>query len=587
MKHPDYPDIDFKPAIARYDWDQTYDLLEFTHLPVGFGILNNYNIPSSPTIAIDRFTPYNYRWAENYSDFIYDFFHAFNYSPYNSIIERILTDEETWIRGVTMLPGFNYELSVYNVNDVYNVDLPKGKYQITMLIDNGFQFGLIKDVLTINQVCYYFELLTPQTIDINTIIKHYTQLDIHGDYYSDEPLRFCANSIVVSAFKDQEWIEYPLANLPNFLLYSDIAIYFDSIKQALFTYFTEINTNYGVIDNRYGKDTVVLQGCLNKKTEVTIDRFEVKLNSINLKNIFPPHYTNFCFLQRANNDKWGLGSTYPDLGMTPINNPSIISIDNSAFNDDIHKYVSYSLNRDFLSFISSEGVIYDGTYSVDIKTKLEILTNESGDIVAELVVVDETVPHLQRWELRNQLVLQSTNNVYPTIPNTDTEGNFELSSYSFFTFDLSEFYYAKKFHWGILPDFFIHAKTCQSEETFLYQGYEFTNQLYDTLLRTKGTIRSILKTIKYISDLNGITKVANEEIQTSWSNVIGEVVERGSSMHYPEGEIIPPYPYVTISTLEKTFYSMDDFKEGEIPDTEYLAYLQSLKLQYEEESKTW
>lgn len=36
MKHPDYPDIDFKPAIARYDWDQTYDVLEFVYLPQGF-----------------------------------------------------------------------------------------------------------------------------------------------------------------------------------------------------------------------------------------------------------------------------------------------------------------------------------------------------------------------------------------------------------------------------------------------------------------------------------------------------------------------------------------------------------------------
>lgn len=127
--HPDFnvanghhTDVEFKPAIARYDWDQTYDVLEFVYLPQGFSqLMDLCGIPAFELMAIDRFTPYRYRWAEQYSDVVYEFLKAFNFSPHSSINKRLLSDENGVILNFELHPlyrGFLLPNTHYVVDDV-------------------------------------------------------------------------------------------------------------------------------------------------------------------------------------------------------------------------------------------------------------------------------------------------------------------------------------------------------------------------------------------------------------------------------------------------------------------------------------
>jgi len=151
MKHPDY-DIEFKPAVARYDWDQTYDVMEFTYLPQGFNeLIDIVGIPAFELMAVDRFTPENYPWAEDYSTKLYEFLKAFNFSPNNNIYPRRLKtlrgkdyfDTEDYIEGELpedtlyyLLESFpnwieRQPLQIYNSTDSYNIELSQGKYIIS------------------------------------------------------------------------------------------------------------------------------------------------------------------------------------------------------------------------------------------------------------------------------------------------------------------------------------------------------------------------------------------------------------------------------------------------------------------------
>ncbi|WP_324282474.1 hypothetical protein VKI22_01625 [Cyanobacterium aponinum UTEX 3221] len=250
VKHPDY-DIDFKPAIARYDWDQTYDLLEFVYLPQGFSrLMDLCGIPAFELMAIDRFTPYKYRWADQYSDAVYEFLKTFNFSPHNSINERLLRDES----GEAILDENDntitvpkFELSNTQVYDYAPIlaNFTEGKYQITGLIYQGSQDGLIGSINTINQACAEFTVTGSKEIDLNKIIWNRWLKD---DYFpNSNSNRFCSNSLVISKLVNGNWVDYTpsFVSKPTWLLYSDIDNYFNNIKQQLIAYFQTIYNDFG------------------------------------------------------------------------------------------------------------------------------------------------------------------------------------------------------------------------------------------------------------------------------------------------------------------------------------------------------
>ena len=372
ITHPDYPNIDFKPAIARFDWDQTYDVMEFIYLPQGFGqLMNLCGIPAFELMAIDRFTPYRYRWADQYSDAIYEFLKAFNFSPHNSINEFKLSNTQV----------YDYAPILANFTE--------GKYQVTGLIYQGSQGGLIGSINTINQACAEFTVTGSKEIDLNKIIWNRWLSD---DYFpNSNNNRFCSNSLVISKLVNGNWVDYTpsFVSKPMWLLYSDINNYFDNIKQQLIDYFQTIyndfsqvkdyfktvtnykinayNSNGDFVQNGITFDTLSNQSIIipdiyplqsylnivcdisadltpNYKFSHSIDNYfsniedfnwtenfvnneyrrkfpEIDYNNSSLScefalefKKFPQFLLNDCYLARANNNKWSMGVNYGDLG---------------------------------------------------------------------------------------------------------------------------------------------------------------------------------------------------------------------------------------------------------------------------------
>lgn len=331
IKHPDY-DIDFKPAIARFDWDQTYDVLEFVYLPQGFSqLLNLCGIPAFELMAIDRFTPYRYRWADQYSYVVYEFLKAFNFSPHNSINERLLKDESGALikdendNNITV-PKFSLaNTQTYNYEPIL-ANFGEGKYQITALIYQGYQKGLTGSINTINQAFAEFTLVESTEIDLNNIILHRWLKD---DYYPNgNSNQFCSNSFVISRLSNGNWVNYTpsFTSKPTWLLFDDITSYFNNVKQQLINYFQKIHNDYGIIQQLTGKDTLPLQGYL--KSIKILPPFDIVgfLGEIDyIFDILPTYITESgCYLACANNNKWSMQTNYYDL-----------DIDNFIFNNKL------------------------------------------------------------------------------------------------------------------------------------------------------------------------------------------------------------------------------------------------------------
>jgi hypothetical protein len=333
MQHPDYP-IEFKPCIAAYDWDQTYDILGFSYLPQGFeSLMSLCNIPAYETLAVDRFTPYDYLWAINYSDYLYSFLGYFNYCPFNSIARRTAKDIDNIEIKVNNQPIWIDQFNNFNnlsslTNPSYFITIPKGKVKITWLTNNGLQQSIISEIFTLNQCLVNFNFAQDTQIDL---------LSIKEDF----KLNFCANSLVFSQLVNDQWVEFtPQGINNNFLLYSDIQIYFWEVQQALIAYFDYVHSNYGYIivnesnpnlnEKKILVDAMPLKTYLKRISENISFSVFSPLHSqtyelINysqeplqiIYDYFPFYFYQLCFLQRANNNKWQLGNQLSDQGFFP------------------------------------------------------------------------------------------------------------------------------------------------------------------------------------------------------------------------------------------------------------------------------
>ncbi|PHV63195.1 hypothetical protein [Cyanobacterium aponinum] len=497
VKHPDY-DIDFKPAIARYDWDQTYDVLEFVYLPQGFHRLGFYGIPAFELMAIERYTPYNYLWADQYSDKLFNFLKTFNFSPHNSIDNRYLKDETgihifyidsnltnykgEWLPNTSYTPKdivklygryyvarsiFDYTLSpdkdfhdswrllIYRDTSWYSPSVKAGhvvpyfdadfnENLYVALTDNSYEFlpenesywlpvGLKITAFEYSGSKYsklaeykakfvkgeYIltglnnegreEDVLEQNVDIDAVISQFyykfvvekddTEIDINKILVKNN---ICANSIIISKKNSaNEWEEYNptfTSNKPLFLFFSDFDFYFTSIKQELLSYFSNTFSTYSsnsfnsffvlkYNDNWNGSFTEAthnqllipyefnLHGYIKK---VTIDTLGDNGNITKLeKNItveydtFPNYMVDFCYLQRANNNKWETGLIYSDLGIIPsVKIPSVesdtVRLTNLLYTNNKLLEENKALYKDNPRYVGNfRSTKYSGHYSLD------------------------------------------------------------------------------------------------------------------------------------------------------------------------------------------------------------------------------
>lgn len=379
IPHPDYPDIDFKPAIARYDWDQTYDVLEFVHLPQGFdGLMQSVGIPAFELMAIDRYTPYSYLWAEEYSDAVYNFLKQFNFSPHNSIVERLLRDESNALikdsnnNNITV-PKFEFTGDKYSKTAEYSITLTEGKYKLTCLINQGWKDGVIGSITTLNQAHYAFTLDETTDVDLNQIINHFCkddsddgkQWEYNGSEWVEvEVNKFCINSLVLSKLNGSQW-QSVAVDAPSFLFYSDIADYWEEVSNALLQYFSNVYTNYDLnasfevpIQNYIESVTLNLSFYVRGTViyGAVTDTF-INISPEKTVKKFPVYFLEHCYLQYANNNRWGTSGILDDKGISINNNflliPSISLIDFKFNEDNLFPLVEAEANQ-VLNFIESD-----------------------------------------------------------------------------------------------------------------------------------------------------------------------------------------------------------------------------------------
>lgn len=392
MQHPDYP-IEFKPAIAAYDWDQTYDILGFSYLPQGLNFLVGLcNIPVYETLAIDRFTPYDYLWAINYSDHLYTFVSYFNYCPNNSIARRKaidIDDREIKINNNPIwIDEFNYFNNFLSYDNLsYFITIPKGPVKITWLTNDGYPQGLAWNIFTVNQCFVSFNFAQDTQIDLLTLKEDFKDT-------------FCANSLVFSQLINDQWIEFtPQGINHNYLLYSDIQGYFWEVQQALIAYFDYVHTTYGYIivneSNPILNEKKIIADAMPLRTYIksiyeNID-YSFADYSFSYQNMYPlaqlfnytqsplqiiydyfPFYLyQLCFLQRANNNKWGLGVQLQDIGFNPkpnkfLNTGSFLSF--NAYKSHIAQN-EITFNQQFrTNFLVYEGAIFPSETVGDLES---------------------------------------------------------------------------------------------------------------------------------------------------------------------------------------------------------------------------
>lgn len=625
MQHPDYPDIDFKPAIARYDWDQTYDVLEFVHLPQGFGMIAN--IPCSELMAVDRFTPYSYRWAENYSDYLYDFCKAFNFSPHNSIYQRTLSDESGQAikdeddNSITV-PAFEYTGAKYEVGAVYNVTFPKGEYQLTMLIDCGYQEGLIGGIRTLNQVFYAINITEDNVTngdnvyDLNKIIKGFTINNVDSARYGDFPFEFCANSIVISKRTALgTWQEYTVSGLPPYLLYKDIATHFNGVKGLLIPYFSSV---YALNPpNKLGCDTFPLQSYLKEiKTNCSYERdasvsiiygFSEDCVPEYICEAFPsPFFLDFCYLQKANNSFFE--SVNPiDLGIVPLPRLTypFFNVNYTAQRIDLEDLQYNSQNR--------------GT-NIAFSTSWHQLLGRDGEYLIPYYLFD--------YPLYEDVLKKSLEFVYPLITTSGESTGAWLKTYTQPAFEIIDSY--ENIYTGsalnLLKYFFFDGISTNNTRSTASKNTEFLNKTYSASHKQLPFYCKNSKEEFFVYDYISIQgRVRNDEpigfdLNEGWTAITNQIAWLYKiKLEYGFYDI-PNISNVIISNHElvSNFLNEDDveiykikndisgtielsteyeiftgaevstfYNHNTVTDAVYLAYLQGLKLQYEEDSATW
>lgn len=327
MLHPDYP-IDFKPAIARIDWDQTYDVMEFCNFPQNF--LNQpwmslHRLPFTESLAIERFTPDSYPWAENYSTRLYALLKEFNFSPFQTF--RSVTLD--WFNDEQFSLGSLFSLS-QGFNGNFNQSFPfdAGEYLFTWLSFEPPQSDLINNgTWGINKVWRKLSLSTSQSLDIIGFLQSQHKEDAS---LTANSFGYVASSLIILKLDTNNiYQSYRPAGIPIYYLYEDIDTYFSLVETEIKQFFATRPTQWVSTDDgtlRRAKYSLPL-GHYPRRVErdIRLTASATEAEQITVESDYryitaeiPTALRNHCYLQYANNNYWSNGNVPPtDLGLNP------------------------------------------------------------------------------------------------------------------------------------------------------------------------------------------------------------------------------------------------------------------------------
>lgn len=337
MQHPDYPNIELKPALITYNLDQIYDLLVTNNLIFPVARYFSFPLTNHPTV-IQRYACSQYHWCYQYADKLFDFAKYFNGCYYNDFDYEIQNIDGLY--HYQMPVNFSYS-NRYKKNESYNVSLEQGKYRFSWLVlitpfDNFLQY---KYSTIVDQAFTFRNFEVDEIVDLNKIFKQH-------NYISDENLNwrcFCVNSLVISKYINDTWLDITntLTYPKNFLAYSDIDEYFLEIKNtwenyvnAYSFYFNGYKYDQNYINYISGLGFTYLLDATQSEREVFFAKLKIpmplghylagldcisemvneieELTTIPVIAPIPDYIRNTISLVRANNNYWSL-SLYPEL----------------------------------------------------------------------------------------------------------------------------------------------------------------------------------------------------------------------------------------------------------------------------------
>ena len=373
--HPNHPSITFKPAIAVYDGDQTYDRLEFYKLPQAFYNLQVYGFPIAKSILISRFVIWNKgNWGVNYSDKIFNFLKQYNFSPYSSILAGNVRGDlwYSFSQSLNQIP-----MNMFHQNDTsvpfnsrwqYNPNLQLlpnisvlGNFINPFSFNGSYDYSLPIIIASMQSGTYilnYHYMTLDSSIDVVFVSRDQVRIEFEtatdwdiGTFIQNrlENRTYAICSLVINKVEGNNLVEIGKSSLgitADFLFYEDLDTKLSQLQTDLDTYWTYRATKsqifqapFFITESYYIAEenkllppqsrvekisrTVTYTASLTTipNSFLTDDEIESYGNSTPTQYdiaLYPDYFRNHCYLQRANNNYWNNEiSNLPDLGITP------------------------------------------------------------------------------------------------------------------------------------------------------------------------------------------------------------------------------------------------------------------------------
>lgn len=316
---------DIKPLLYLYDQYQTYDLVEWSFLTPNWGnnlfpfdFLNYKVFLEVSTILVERFTPWDYEWAEHYSTKIFNFIYNYTGTDYD------LISGYNYITGLfyDFTSGYQWQGEFFNEprenyinNEQVTLNIPATEQEEVIIIT-----WLEYDDLDLNSS----QINSKLKAILTKRYKKFTTSNVSKNIVFSLSLVALCSVVISSSTTELALNIKQQLNIQKGILYDNLDSILDSLELKLTTAFPRL---FKVIDRvTYNYEIEVRY---ESKLHPTVDTYIVGggqydnyiVPEILSKARFtyrerPNYYRSACLLY-ANNNYWQNGTIYNDLGKIP------------------------------------------------------------------------------------------------------------------------------------------------------------------------------------------------------------------------------------------------------------------------------
>lgn len=362
-----------KPLLYLYDQYQTYDLVEWSQLtpnwslntfPIDF--LNYKTFGEVFTILVERFTPWDYEWAEHYSTKIFNFIYNYTGTEYDRIsgynyITGLFYD---YTSGHQWQGEFFYEhREDYISNEQVVLNIPVTQQQEIIII-TWLEYDYL-DMASSKINNALKAILAKRYKKITTSNQNWFTLA-----FNLSSIALC--SVVVSSSNDDLALNIKQQlNSQRGILYDNLDDILSELRLKLVIAFPRLFKVISSMTYQYNLDIQVEGGRNGANLNASFggNQYDSYIMGDLLQNATftyrerPEYYRSGCLLY-ANNNYWQNGSIYNDLGKTPnfFINPFLPQEYQPPYPSHDLLYIENLNFPDTMSEIKKRGIIPGITY---------------------------------------------------------------------------------------------------------------------------------------------------------------------------------------------------------------------------------